>query len=106
VEFSFRVFGDKAEPCRGVAPDLLEVRLHGRDTLVMQLVDAARAAWAIDDESGRFQQLQVPRNRRSADRQGVGDLSDRAIGRSKHLEDGSAVWIAQRVEWIEPWDRH
>src|SRR4051812_25288898 len=84
----------------GVAPHLLEVGAHRLDARVVEAVEPAGALGAIRDQAGLLEQPQVARDRRPADRQRVGELAHGAVARPQRLDDGAAVWIAERVERV------
>ncbi len=54
----------------------------------------------LADQSGPLQQPQVARDRRSTDRQRVGELLDGPAARAEQLHDGPAVRVAERVERV------
>jgi hypothetical protein len=64
-------------------------------------VQAARALGAVGDEAGLLEQAQVSRDGRAADRQGVGELLDRAVAAAgEQLDDRAAMGVAERVERV------
>ena len=69
----------------------------------MQPIQAACATRLLHDEPGRLQQAEMTRDRRPADRQGVGQLADRAPARRtfpEQLDDGPSIGVAERLERI------
>jgi hypothetical protein len=54
----------------------------------------------LDHEPGVFQQAEMPRNRRTADRQCVRELLDRALAGTEELDDRPTVRVAERIERI------
>src|SRR5207253_5749133 len=95
-----RVFREEPEARGGIAPDRGQVGLQRLDPLVVQLVDAPGSASLVDDEARLFEQAQVPGDGRTADREGVSDLADRAAAIDQQLDDGSPVGVAESVEGI------
>jgi hypothetical protein len=54
----------------------------------------------LDDEAGPLQQAKMARDGRPADRQGVGQLLNRAAAGPEQLDDRPTVRVAERFEWI------
>jgi hypothetical protein len=94
------VLGREPEARRRLAPHLLEVRARGRDALVVQAVEPPRPLGPRADEPRLLQQPEVPRDRRAADRQLVGELLDGAVAAREQLDDRPAVRVAERVEGV------
>src|SRR2546422_978337 len=96
----FRVLGDDSESRRRLAPHLREVLLGRLDSETVQLIEATRALRLVDDETGIFQQTQVARDGRPADRQLVRDLLHRVGPRAEQLHYRPAMRVAERPEWV------
>jgi hypothetical protein len=54
------IVGEQFEARGGVSPDLLEIGLHGLNSLVVEAVEAAGALGAVGDQAGVLEQPQVP----------------------------------------------
>src|SRR3978361_1752638 len=94
------VLGDQSEAVGGLAPDALDVVLHGLEPLGLQLVDAPSALSTLGHEAGVLEQPEVPRHRRPADRHGLGDLAHGEALGTEQPEDLAAVRVAQRLERV------
>jgi hypothetical protein len=82
----------------GVIPETIEVRPEGFDARRVQLVEAAVSIRTIDDQVRLFENSQVLRDRRAADREGLRELADRLRSLKQSFEDGSPGWIAECVQ--------
>src|SRR3954447_15127194 len=78
-----------------LVPEGVEVGAQVGQCLRVRLVEAARADLAVDDEPGVLQDLEVLRDRGTADRELAGELADRAGPRDKALEDRLSRGIAK-----------
>src|SRR4051794_3824784 len=94
------VLCDQSEPVRGLAPDALDVGLHGLEALCLQLIDAPSPLCTLSHQAGVLEQPEVPRHRRPANRHGLGYLADGEVLDTEKPEYLAAVRIAQRLERI------
>jgi hypothetical protein len=94
------VVGEQLEARRGVSPDLLEIGLDGFDALAVQAVQAAGAFRAVGDQAGVLEQPQVSGDGGAADRELVGELTDRPIAGAEQLDDRPSVRVTEGVEGI------
>ena len=80
--------------------------MHGRDALRVQTVQPASALRPFGHQSRLFEQTQVTRDRRAADRQLIGELLDRSVTVPQELDYGPPVGVAKSVEGIsgESWE--
>src|SRR4051812_47586535 len=78
-----------------LVPEGVEVGAQVGDGLRIHLVEAARADLAVDHQPGVLQDLEVLRDRRTADRKPFGELADRSRARHQALEDGLARGVAE-----------
>src|SRR4051794_10095580 len=94
------IFGEEPQARGRFAPDLFEVGPDRGHPFVVQAVDPLRTARLLDHQPGVLEQSQMPRHRRSADREGVGDVPDRPATGTEQFDDLAPVRIAERVERI------
>ena len=100
------LLGGQAEAHGGIAPDLLQISVHGIEALVMEPVEPSRALGRGCHQPGLFEQTEVPGDRRPGDRHLVCDLADRAFAAVQQLEDRAAMRIGERVEGIRRLSGH
>src|ERR1700689_3638333 len=103
-----RVLGQQPEPDSGLSPYALEIGLHSRQPLLLQVVDAPGAVCLLGPHSGILQQPQVPRHRRAADGQRCRNLMHRLVAAAQQAQDLTPVRVPQRFERIPagPGGRH
>ena len=83
---------------QGVIPELVEVAAYDGQTLRVERVDAAGAHSGGRDESGFLEDLEVLRDRGTADRHLGRDLGDGTGAGGEQFEDGPPGRVAQGVQ--------
>ena len=83
----FCVFNERLEGSKRVSPELVEISADTFDPGRIQLVDAPISDLPVEDQVGLFQDAQMLRNGRSADRQAFSDLVDSRRAFSQTLKD-------------------
>ena len=97
----FGVLGHQPEPRRGVAPDALEIGLHGAHPLLLRggrsggSLGPARSPCPASFNSRRWREHRGP-----ADGHGGRDLLDGLVPAAQQAEDLASVGVAQRLERV------
>src|SRR4030095_5347479 len=79
-------------------PELIEVGANRFESGRVELVHSPCALGAIAHESCVLQDLEVLRDRRPADREGLGESSDRLRAPLQSAEDGAASRVAKGIQ--------
>jgi hypothetical protein len=82
------------------SPDLLEIRAHRGDPLIVKPVHASGAVHSVDHQPCALEEPEVPRDCRPADRKFVGELPDTPVTRAEEFHDRSTVRVAEGFERI------
>src|SRR4051812_24889603 len=96
IILSLLLLGGIAKSGQRLVPERVEVGPQVGQRLRIHLVEPARADLAVGHQPGVLEDLEVLRDRRTADRKPVGQLADRSRPRHQALEDGLARGVPER----------
>jgi len=101
-----RLFDGELVGRQGAIPELIEVGAQLAEAVAVDLVDAAVAGAAVDNETRVLEHLEVLGDRGPADGQPAGELADRARASGDALEDRAPGGIAKGGPAVNRVSRH
>ena len=93
-----RLLDDGLKVCKGGGPHVIEVGSEARHALGIQPIEAARPDFAIRDEPGVPQDLEVLRDGGACDRQPPSELVDGQRAARKALEDRHTSGVCEGIQ--------